>query len=312
MSNSRALPQIMFSCLVCTAVIAETPEARAQASGGGQGSVPGLLQQQQTISQQQGNPGYFQGYVQQGQFPNQAAPGMFPGVPAGTLLTAKLEDSVDSGKAQVGDHVTAKLGAPLFANGAAVIPAGSTLTGSVTGVTSASNSNYQSPGSVEVQFRSVHTPDGRTLPITTSIKNTGRDSSQASSNASSGRSVINPGMAMRPLYTMGTMYAMSSMYSTGTRNSMAPMMAMMGMMGAMRMLGTGSRMGNRRGNSASEAKISKGTQLQLMLDQPIVLAMPSAIRPAASSQQPPQYAAAPVTYTQGGYAPAQPVPGLVQ
>ena len=85
-------------------------------------------------------------------------------LPAGTRFHARIDQTLNSKTARVGETFTATVTDPVYAStGALVVPQGSTLTGRVDAVTPAAKSGK--PGSIDVSFRKLRTPNGTTRII---------------------------------------------------------------------------------------------------------------------------------------------------
>lgn len=80
-------------------------------------------------------------------------------VSSGQRMRARMNDSLSSKTAQVGTIFTANITEPVYSNtGVLVIPTGSTVTGRVTSVQRARGQGK--PGSIDVTFYSLKTPNG--------------------------------------------------------------------------------------------------------------------------------------------------------
>ena len=80
-------------------------------------------------------------------------------VPAGTTLRVRINQTVTSKTAQVGNRVTGTVVDPVYSsNGVLVIPQGSTVSGRVDAVTPAAKGGK--PGSIDLRFTQVATPNG--------------------------------------------------------------------------------------------------------------------------------------------------------
>lgn len=85
-------------------------------------------------------------------------------VPSGTKLRVRMNNTLTSKTARVGDTFTANVTEPVYADsGAIVIPAGSTVTGRVDSAQAARNGGK--PGTIDVSFVSVRTPNGTNRSI---------------------------------------------------------------------------------------------------------------------------------------------------
>jgi hypothetical protein len=88
-------------------------------------------------------------------------------VPADTIMRARLNETLNSGTARVGDRFTANTVEPVYAaNGVEVVPVGSKIGGRVTQVNRAQK---RSPGNITVSFDSIVLPNGRTAVINGSL-----------------------------------------------------------------------------------------------------------------------------------------------
>ncbi|HYJ90265.1 MAG TPA: TrbI/VirB10 family protein [Pyrinomonadaceae bacterium] len=86
------------------------------------------------------------------------APSLFA-VPTGTTLRARINQTVNSKTARIGDRVTATVVDPVYSsNGVLVIPQGSTVSGRVDSVTPAAKGGK--PGSIDLHFTQLSTPNG--------------------------------------------------------------------------------------------------------------------------------------------------------
>jgi hypothetical protein len=92
-----------------------------------------------------------------------AAPRLYA-VPVGTSFRARINETLSSKTARVGQTFTATVTSPVYSsNGALVVPEGSTLTGRVDSVTPAAKGGK--PGTIDVSFRRLRTPNGTTRVI---------------------------------------------------------------------------------------------------------------------------------------------------
>jgi len=92
-------------------------------------------------------------------------------VPQGTELQVTLSTAVGSETSQVGDHLTATTTAPVVVGDRVAIPAGSTIHGSVTGVSPANKGLdiSEKGGAVVLSFNEVTTPRGFSTPMSASL-----------------------------------------------------------------------------------------------------------------------------------------------
>jgi Bacterial conjugation TrbI-like protein len=89
-------------------------------------------------------------------------------VDTGTIIRARMNSTLTSKSAAVGNTFTSTVTEPVYAsNGAVVIPTGATLTGRVTSVKKAAKSGE--PGQIDVAFVSVRLPNGAVRSINGSL-----------------------------------------------------------------------------------------------------------------------------------------------
>ena len=80
-------------------------------------------------------------------------------LPVGTHFRARINQSISSKTARIGDTFTATVTEPVYSsNGVLVVPQGSTLTGRVDAVMPARKGGK--PGTIDVSFRQLRTPSG--------------------------------------------------------------------------------------------------------------------------------------------------------
>jgi hypothetical protein len=79
-------------------------------------------------------------------------------VPAGTVVKARLESAVDTGRSSTGDEVVAVVSDSIRLSGKVVVPEGSRLNGRVESLSAATST---SEGRVRLAFRQIQFPDGR-------------------------------------------------------------------------------------------------------------------------------------------------------
>jgi hypothetical protein len=91
------------------------------------------------------------------------APKLFS-VPTGTRFHARMDESLSSKTARVGQTFTATVTDPVYSStGVLVVPQGSTLTGRVDSVVPARKGGK--PGTIDVSFRRLRTPNGTSRVI---------------------------------------------------------------------------------------------------------------------------------------------------
>ncbi|MFL6216724.1 MAG: peptidoglycan-binding protein [Blastocatellia bacterium] len=84
-------------------------------------------------------------------------------VPEDTVISVRMDSTLSSKSARVGDRFTATVDVPVYVNGATVIPAGATIEGHVTQVTPARR--LARSGTIAVEFENLVLPDGMRVAI---------------------------------------------------------------------------------------------------------------------------------------------------
>ncbi|HEY0405585.1 MAG TPA: hypothetical protein VGC89_07640 [Pyrinomonadaceae bacterium] len=106
---------------------------------------------------------------------------------ANQTIRVRMEDTISSGNARIGDRFRTTVVDPVYAGGREVIPAGSTITGRVTSVKRAERKSKA--GTLGVDFVSVQLPNGTTRAISGSLTDvTGQNSNYDPEGRVSGRS----------------------------------------------------------------------------------------------------------------------------
>ena len=88
-------------------------------------------------------------------------------VPANTTIRLRINETLTSKTAQVGDQFTSTVVTPIYVRGVEVIPAGSIVSGNVTQVKRASRKSHA--GSINVTFTSISTPKNNRYAINGSL-----------------------------------------------------------------------------------------------------------------------------------------------
>ena len=92
-------------------------------------------------------------------------------VAANSLMRLRLNDTLSSKNAKVGDQFSSTTVDPVYAKGFQVIPPGSIVTGHVTHVTRAGRKS--NAGSLNVAFTHVELPNGKLQPLNASLARSG-------------------------------------------------------------------------------------------------------------------------------------------
>jgi hypothetical protein len=90
-------------------------------------------------------------------------------LPQGTQLHIRLTSPVGSYASAPGSPVSAVLIAPLIVDGETVLPAGSTLAGTVKSVTRVGLGLRHETASLDLEFSQITTPDGETIPVSAQV-----------------------------------------------------------------------------------------------------------------------------------------------
>jgi hypothetical protein len=99
-------------------------------------------------------------------------------VSTGTVFRVRMNNTLSSKTARVGDTFSTTVTEPVYSNtGQVVIPVGSTVTGRVTSVTPARKGG--DPGQIGVSFTSIRVPSGRTRAINGSLTDLNSDDAKS-------------------------------------------------------------------------------------------------------------------------------------
>jgi hypothetical protein len=108
-------------------------------------------------------------------------------VSANQIIRVRMEDTISSGNARIGDRFKTTVVDPVYAGGIEVIPAGSTITGRVTAVKRAERKSKG--GTMGVDFISVQLPNGTSRAISGSLTDvTGQNNEYDNEGQVKGRS----------------------------------------------------------------------------------------------------------------------------
>jgi Glycine zipper 2TM domain len=105
--------------------------------------------------------------------PKPAPAPRFATVPSGTTLNMALASDISTKTAKTGDNLTARLTSDVLVDGRVVVPAGTTVTGQVTGVVSGSSKVGGTP-MLTMRFDRLELEDGQRLPIAGEVVQKGR------------------------------------------------------------------------------------------------------------------------------------------
>jgi len=179
-------------------------------------------------------------------------------VPSGTLLHARINQTLTSKMSQIGDRFTATTTDPVYSStGAVVIPQGSTLIGRVDSVQRARKGG--NPGAIDVSFVSVKLPNGRTRVINASLTNLNADDAKSDAEGTA------RGDKMK--------HRKMIFYGGGAAGGAILGAAIGGGKGALigGLLGAGGGFLGERYTKGEEAEVRSGTEFGVYLNQPITL-----------------------------------------
>lgn len=86
-------------------------------------------------------------------------------VPAGTVLSGVMDDTLSSAKNHIGDIFSITLADGYVAYNKELIPKGSRIVGKVLNVTPSVTQNHGNPGSLQISLQSLVLPDGTNIPF---------------------------------------------------------------------------------------------------------------------------------------------------
>ena len=166
-------------------------------------------------------------------------------VPETTALKVKIEDALDSGTSQPGDHFTATLLEPVTVGDRVALAAGSTIEGTVTDVISAKKGIKDSGGSLTLTFEKITTPSGESAAMSAAVSKVAKSTKKKAG-------------------TIGGAAAGGALLGKilGGSTKDAAVGAVVG--GA---IGTGVAAGTK----GTEMKIAAGSEMTITLDQPLTL-----------------------------------------
>ena len=107
-------------------------------------------------------------------------------VPANTVLNVRMNETIGSENARVGDQFTTTVMVPVYSSGIEVIPAGSIVVGRVTTVSRASRKSKA--GTIGVHFVSLRLPTGITRAMNGDLTNVSEDVNADNEGEVGGRS----------------------------------------------------------------------------------------------------------------------------
>lgn len=179
-------------------------------------------------------------------------------VETGTVMRARMNSTISSKTARVGDTFTTTVTEPVYSNnGVIVIPTGSTLTGRVNSVKAAAKGGK--PGEIDASFISLRLPNGRVRAINGSLTDldAGKTTSDNEGTASAKK------MGNRKLIFIGGGAAGGAVLGAAIGGGKGALIG--GILGA-----GGGFLGDRL-TKGSEAEVKSGTEFGVYLNQGISL-----------------------------------------
>ena len=178
-------------------------------------------------------------------------------VESGTTMRSRMNETINSKTARVGDTFTATITEPVYStNGTVVIPVGSTVTGRVDTVKPAAKSGK--PGEISVSFVRVRMPNGKTHAINGSLTDLEGKTTSDNESTATGKKMGN-----RKLIFIGG----------GTAGGAILGAAIGGGKGALigGLLGAGGGFLGEKMTKGPEAEVKSGTEFGVYLNQAISL-----------------------------------------
>ncbi len=179
-------------------------------------------------------------------------------VDAGTIIRARINSTINSKTAAVGNTFLSTVTEPVYSNGGVVvIPTGSIITGRVTNVKKAAKGGE--PGQIDVSFVSVKLPNGRTRSINGSLtdlesgKTTTDNEGTASPGKMKNRKIIFIGGGAAGGAVLGAMVGGGKATAIGA------------------VIGAGAGFLGEKLLKGNEAEVKSGTEFNVHLDQAIAL-----------------------------------------
>ena len=178
-------------------------------------------------------------------------------VASGTVLRARMNQTLSSKTARVGSTFNVTVTEPVYStNGVVVIPTGSTLVGRVNSVRAAANGGK--PGEIDASFISVRLPNGRSRAINGSLTELTGNTSSDNEGTATGKTMNN-----RKLIFIGGGGAGGAILGAAIGGGKGALIG--GLLGA-----GGGFLGDRF-TKGKEAEVKSGTEFGVYLNQAIAL-----------------------------------------
>jgi len=178
-------------------------------------------------------------------------------VETGTVLRARMNSTISSKTAKVGDTFKVTVTEPVYSSGGVVvIPVGSTLTGKVNVVKAAAKEGK--PGEIDASFVSVRLPNGRTRAINGSLTELDGKTSSDNEGTASGKAMKN-----RKIIFIGGGGAGGAVLGGAIGGGKGALIG--------GIIGAGAGFLGDRLTKGPEAEVKSGTEFGVYLNQPITL-----------------------------------------
>ena len=178
-------------------------------------------------------------------------------VDSATVIRARMNRSLSSKTANVGNTFTATVTEPVYStNGVVVIPTGSTLTGRVNMVKRAANGGK--PGEIDASFVSVRLPNGSSRAINGSLTELTGDSRSDNEGTASGKKMNN-----RKLIFIGGGGAGGAVLGAAIGGGKGALIG--------GLLGAGAGFIGDRYTKGKDAEVESGTEFGVYLNQAIAM-----------------------------------------
>lgn len=176
-------------------------------------------------------------------------------VDVGTTMRARMNETLNSKTAKVGDTFTATITEPVYSeNGVVVVPVGSTVKGRVDTVKAAAKGGK--PGSIGVSFTQVRLPNGKIRAINGSLTDLEGKTSSDNESTASGKKMGN-----RKLIFIGGGGAGGAVLGAAIGGGKGALIG--------GLLGAGGGFLGEKMTKGSEAKVESGTEFGVYLNQAI-------------------------------------------
>lgn len=194
---------------------------------------------------------------------NNTLKGRVVSVPAGELFNAVFTEPISSETVKAGEEVTLALSNDFYYNGKKIAPAGSTVTGSVIGVSSAKHGTLN--GKLTLRFTHIITPTGLDIPISAVIKTDDNTGTLMGGTAFDSTKEYTKDLAIGAATgaILGTIAAPLSGGSVGRGAAL------------MTAVGAGGGLVKSIWDKGSEVEIPTGATVELVLTQPITVNPPA-------------------------------------